>query len=163
MDNCKFTRRKLSAHIDGELPPSLAAEVDAHLARCPSCSAYRAELAAISGLLDEAATAPAADGFTAAVIARLKARKTEPMPLRLARRLLEPLPRWAVAAVLLVAIALGSGAAWITGPMPGAAPEGTAYTDAVQQLGLDVFDLLPAETVGGAYLRIAGSHGGEAL
>ncbi len=41
---CDRTRARLSAFVDGELPPGEAAEVREHLASCPSCRAEEAEL-----------------------------------------------------------------------------------------------------------------------
>ncbi len=42
--NCDEARARLSAFIDGELPPAEAAALERHLAGCPSCRAEEADL-----------------------------------------------------------------------------------------------------------------------
>ncbi len=42
--NCERVRARLSALVDGELPPAEAAAVREHLAACPTCRAEEAEL-----------------------------------------------------------------------------------------------------------------------
>ena len=79
MDACGFTRRKLSAYLDGELPETLAAQVRAHLARCEACAAHYDDLLGVDHLLDEVGAGEVDDGFTRAVLARLKARRSEPV------------------------------------------------------------------------------------
>ena len=105
-------RERLSAYLDGELPPAERGDVEAHLAACPECTALLANLAAV----DEAAAAlpaeaPAGyfDSFPARVRARLEAR-----PTRLPRKAATPARRlpirrlpawtWAAAAALLLAV-----------------------------------------------------------
>jgi hypothetical protein len=92
---------RLSAYLDRELPPGERADVEAHLAACPECAAFLAELAAV----DEAtaslpAEAPAGyfEDFPARVRARLEARKSA---LRVRR---VPAWTWAAAAALLLAV-----------------------------------------------------------
>ncbi len=94
-------RERLSAFLDGELPPGERAAVEAHLAACPECTAFLAEMAAV----DEAAAslpveAPAGyfDTFPRRVRARLRPRKAA-LP---ARRV--PVWTWAAAAALLLAV-----------------------------------------------------------
>ncbi len=106
-------RERLSAYLDGELPLAEHADVEAHLAACPDCTAFLAELAAV----DEAAAAlpaeaPAGyfDGFPARVRARLEARPTRLQPRRasgpLRRAPIRRIPAWtwAAAAALLLAV-----------------------------------------------------------
>jgi anti-sigma factor RsiW len=44
---CQEARRLVSDYIDGELDTSTAAELEAHLARCPSCPPLAAALQAV--------------------------------------------------------------------------------------------------------------------
>ena len=55
-------RERLSAYLDGELAAAELAEVSAHLAACPECAAFLADLAAVDA---EAAGLPAdaPDGY----------------------------------------------------------------------------------------------------
>jgi anti-sigma factor RsiW len=92
---------RLSAYLDGELAPAERAAVEAHLAACPECAAFLAELSAA----DRAAAALPAeapegyfDTFPARVRARLQPRKAA----RPARRV--PAWTWAAAAALFLAV-----------------------------------------------------------
>jgi anti-sigma factor RsiW len=64
---------RLSAYLDGELPPAEMSAVGAHVAACPECAARLAEFAAV----DEAAAALAAtapSGYFEALPGRMRAR-----------------------------------------------------------------------------------------
>jgi ribonuclease E len=90
---------RLSAYLDGELPPEQMSAVAAHVAACPECAARLAEFAAV----DEAAAALAAtapSGYFEALPGRMRAR-VEPRRSG-ARRL--PAWTWAAAAALLLAV-----------------------------------------------------------
>jgi anti-sigma factor RsiW len=95
-------RERLSAYLDGELAAAERAEVSAHLAACPECEAFLADLAAVDA---EAAGLPAAapdgyfDRFPSRVVARLAAG-----PRTQARRGRLPVWTWAAAAALLLAV-----------------------------------------------------------
>ena len=92
-------RERLSAYLDRELPPGEQAAVETHLAACPECAAFLAELAAVD---EAAASLPAEapegyfEAFPARVRSRLETRKA------LARRV--PTWTWAAAAALLLAV-----------------------------------------------------------
>ena len=92
-------RERLSAYLDRELPPGEQAAVETHLAACPECAAFLAELAAVD---EAAASLPAEapegyfEAFPARVRSRLETRKA------LARRV--PAWTWAAAAALLLAV-----------------------------------------------------------
>ena len=89
---------RLSAYLDGELPPQEMSAVAAHVAACPECAARLAEFAAV----DEAAAALAAtapSGYFEALPGRMRTRLE---PRRSARRL--PAWTWAAAAALLLAV-----------------------------------------------------------
>jgi anti-sigma factor RsiW len=92
-------RERLSAYLDRELPPGEQAAVETHLAACPECAAFLAELAAVD---EAAASLPAEapegyfEAFPARVRSRLEARKAP------ARRV--PAWTWAAAAALLLAV-----------------------------------------------------------
>ena len=93
---------RLCAYLDGELPPVERAEVEAHLAACPACTALLADLAAVDAA---AASLPAEapegyfDAFPSRVAARLGVASKSPAR---ARRL--PAWTWAAAAALLLAV-----------------------------------------------------------
>jgi Putative zinc-finger len=90
---------RLSAYLDGELPPEEMSAVAAHVAACPECAARLAEFAAVDEAAEElAATAPS--GYFEALPGRMRAR-LEPRRSG-ARRL--PVWTWAAAAALLLAV-----------------------------------------------------------
>ena len=94
-------RERLSAYLDRELPPGERAVVEAHLAACPECAAFLAELAAV----DEAAAslpAEAPEGYFETFPARVRARLQVPKSAFPARRV--PAWTWAAAAALLLAV-----------------------------------------------------------
>lgn len=159
MDTCDEVRKHLSAYLDGELPDMPAATVKAHLKECKSCATYRDELLSVGQLLDLVAPAPVADDFTTRVVAHV--REKEPARVRLARLLGRPLPRLAVAAVLILAIGLGSGLALMGGAVPSPAPEDVLQTGVALEFGLEAFEPLPVDTVGGAYMELAWPGGGD--
>lgn len=49
---CDAIQSRLTALLDGELPPETASEMERHLAACPECAQALAELAAIGELAD---------------------------------------------------------------------------------------------------------------
>lgn len=95
-------RERLSAYLDGELRAAEQAEVSAHLAACPECAAFLADLAAVDA---EAAGLPATapddyfERFPSRVVARLEAG-----PRTQARLGRLPVWTWAAAAALLLAV-----------------------------------------------------------
>ena len=59
---CWSARKRLSAHIDGELPAEKKARLEEHLAHCPACAARERELRrAWDGVADLPDPPPAAD------------------------------------------------------------------------------------------------------
>lgn len=94
-------RERLSAYLDGELPPGERDAVLAHLAACPECAAFLADLAAA----DEAAAAlpvEAPEGYFETFPARVRARLRPRKAAFPARRV--PAWTWAAAAALLLAV-----------------------------------------------------------
>lgn len=57
---CQAVRNLVSDYLDGELDASAAAEVEAHLAHCPSCPPLAAALQAVLGQLRALPEVPAA-------------------------------------------------------------------------------------------------------
>ena len=49
---CDMLQPQLTALLDGELTPEMAAEAEYHLAACPECAGLRAGLAATGGMAD---------------------------------------------------------------------------------------------------------------
>jgi len=161
MTTCKRVRHRLSAYIDNELPEAEQVEVSAHLSRCDACAQYRDDLMALGGLLNVPATVQAGDDFTAGVLARLRGRAHEPALSRLRRAVWRPMPGWAAAAVIAMAVALGSGLAWLSAPDATSPARVAAARGVVEELGLDTFRPLPEGSFGDAYVQVAWSQDGE--
>jgi hypothetical protein len=91
---------RLSAYLDGELPPGERAEVEAHLATCAACAARLSSLAAVdaafASLPDEAP-----DGYFESLPSRVTAR-LRGGPSLASRRL--PVWAWAAAAALVLSV-----------------------------------------------------------
>jgi predicted anti-sigma-YlaC factor YlaD len=74
---CDTCREALSARIDGEDGPVPPAEVDAHLAECPACTAWFAKAEAVSRRMRVREAVPTPD-ITAVVLAALPPERTAP-------------------------------------------------------------------------------------
>lgn len=103
-DHCLSCKRNLSAYIDKELPPSLMAEAEAHLASCPSCRAEFDCLCAVKKTLAGWDVPEPRYALDAAVMSRITQTKRH-MSLR---RLL-PAPVCAAALGLFVGVFLANG------------------------------------------------------
>ena len=105
--NCETATSRVFPYVDGELPPAALAEMDAHLAGCPSCRRLVAQEVA----------------FRDTYVARLRPDPAPPHVRENVNRLLDALvrdkararPAWrrpwamAAAAVLLLAVGVGAG------------------------------------------------------
>ena len=96
--NCPDIDRVIDAYTDGELDATEAAEVRAHLDGCPACRERVAARASLSRLIQRAPYYTAPDRLRVAVA-------TARRPMRFSPQLL------AWAAMITVAVSLGSGAA----------------------------------------------------
>ena len=161
MMTCRAVRQQMSAYLDGELPEAHAADLRAHLARCTDCATYRDELTAVGGLLDVISEVSPADGFATGVLARVREREAESALARLGRAVWRPLPGWAVAAAFAAAITVGSGLAWLAVPGPEQALRVVDRSAISRQFGLEAFEDLPEDSVGGAYVQVAWPQGGD--
>lgn len=101
------TEERLNDHVDGLLPASGAAEVEAHLAACAAC---RAEVEGLRALLAGAAALPRAIAPPAELWEALRAT-TSARPARAAWTVRMTRRELAVAAALLVALSSGITAA----------------------------------------------------
>jgi hypothetical protein len=115
-------RERLSAYLDGELPPQERAAVEGHLAACSECAAFLAELAAV----DEAAASlpvEAPEGYFDSFPARVRSRLEAPKAAAARRRV--PAWTWAAAAALLLAVVTPLTVRHLR-PAPGEAPSTAA-------------------------------------
>jgi anti-sigma factor RsiW len=97
MSHCTDWEERAALAAGGDLPPAEAADVERHLAHCPGCRKFAADLRASLDLLREAHAEPIAPAAFTAV----RARVMERLERRRRRVWL-----YAAAAVLLLAVAL---------------------------------------------------------
>jgi len=97
---------QVDAYLDGELAPSDAAELEAHLEECPSCERFRADrLALRTAIVAEMPRLDAPDSLRANVRAALR---TEVASSRGRRPIVRAASRWLALAASLAVVAVGS-------------------------------------------------------
>lgn len=134
--NCKDAKRLIPAFLDGELGVERSAAVKSHLVDCRTC---RQEMAALERTM-ECLEAPEAiqPAFTLADIRRRASQRRS-----IGLLWLPPLPRFASAAMLLAAMAIGgiSGAYHASQRgAPANLPPAVSAQGVSDSLGLDAFD-----------------------
>lgn len=102
--NCADAAERITALVDGELPPEERAELERHLAECGACRDARAAEEAIAARVRGLGRPPLPDGFREAVLERVRA---EPAPgaARPSGRII-PLGPWLTAGAAAAAAAL---------------------------------------------------------
>ena len=132
---CRNIRELRDAFLDGDLSPSLMAEVHAHLLQCPECQQQMEMLRAVGDVIARDKAAPPLDPeFAGRVVASIPvaiaANRTLSAPPRsLTWRLFTRLSVPAAAAVLLMAIAF-----WPREKDDAVRPTAVAGTAAVKQM-----------------------------
>jgi hypothetical protein len=118
---CEDARNLFDAHLDGELPLTLATELNAHRLRCPRCRHELAVLEVAGEVIAADDTTPALDDeFTSRLLSCVSSRQT---PRQLRQRRLLRIGTRALAAAACVAIVVG----YLNRPRPRVA--GFRYTD----------------------------------
>lgn len=84
--NCERCLEQLSARLDGELPAGEAAELEAHLAQCPSCRALAQQLEQLHGDFPALEELEAPAGFAQGVMDRVRTEKPAGRVIPLFRR-----------------------------------------------------------------------------
>jgi hypothetical protein len=117
---CEDAGERITALVDGELPPAERAELEAHLSGCARCRDARAAEEAVAARLRSAARPPLPAGFAASVMAKVPAAAPSAAASR--GRIL---PLWplvaaasAVAAAVVAMVTIGPG----DGGFPAKAP-----------------------------------------
>lgn len=84
--DCERCLEQLSARLDGELPAGEAAELEAHLAQCPSCRALAQQLEQLHGDFPALEELEAPAGFAQGVMDRVRTEKPAGRVIPLFRR-----------------------------------------------------------------------------
>lgn len=135
---CEKIRPWVSQSIDGTLPPGPTELVEQHLRECPDCAVFQQELKRTVGLLARLERTSVSDGFTARVMAQVRAQQAA-QPRRWSLREIwprlfaPPQPSTVWATVTLLVVVIGSfclmdpARVWIR-----IEPEGRPTTEAQQ-------------------------------
>jgi hypothetical protein len=117
--NCDGAGERITALVDGELPPAEREALERHLAECPRCREARAAEEAVAARLRAAGRPPLPAGFTASVMAKVGA--AAPGSGRPRGRVLPLWPLFAAASAVAAAIV---AMAWVGPGREGGAPPG---------------------------------------
>jgi anti-sigma factor RsiW len=118
--SCRRALPQLSAYVDGELKPSQAAAVQAHIFGCDACFAAMAEMRTVSETLAAGPRPAASEQLLRRIMVALR-REAAGTPARrgwVGRIAWQPLAAGAAAALILAAVALPRFAQVPTGPSP---------------------------------------------
>ncbi|MEG2222405.1 MAG: zf-HC2 domain-containing protein, partial [Oscillospiraceae bacterium] len=140
MKYCEEYVAALSAFVDGELSEAESGLLRAHLASCPGCRAYLADLRAMQAAFPPMETAPV--DFAAGVMARIQGGTVKPR----SRRRLYPL-LGAVAACLVLLVTVGLFPAPPAAPSaapPQATQEAPRMRDTANEFAIADSDSAPA-------------------
>jgi anti-sigma factor RsiW len=145
---CKSVREKISLYIDEALGPSERDAVNRHLQECSKCQAHYEEIRDVHALLAGAERYRAPAGFSSRVMASVKAEQEAGMKAFTSFKM--PLFLKFAEAAFAVVIA-------IIGIISGNILMMNNYTSErppviEESLSLDVFDPLPPDSIGGAYI-----------
>lgn len=142
--NCSKTDKLTSPYIDGELNAEAKEAFEAHMKTCYACSTAVQGMRKQHDLFAQAKQYKAPYGFPTRVMAHIAAEKTEgfsPIPL---------FARFAGAIVLLMIISIGI----ISGDFLSGSLMHTKMVSITSSLSLDLFDPMPPDSLGGAYLAM---------
>jgi anti-sigma factor RsiW len=161
---CWTTKRRLSAYIDGELPPARRERVARHLAGCPGCAARERELRDVWAELEALPPPAGAPELWSGVLERLA------LPARTGARWSPATvtPRWlAPATVAACALAGLVGGAFFA--LRFDRPAGTRRSASAATPATDTFAeafgdgwIEPLTTASGGFLPTAGRRANEA-
>ncbi len=155
--NCKGTRKRLSAYLDGEVSGGEEAGIREHLAACPRCTGELAALRRVDGVLDELEGMVASAGFARGVREAAERARREAPPIARSTTWLSPVGLRAAALLTLV------GGLW-TGYMAGDAATRPPTQGAPQEfsdldLSLDLLCAAPTGSLADAYRTLVDDEG----
>lgn len=167
MAQCHFHQKKLSAFLDGELPPKKWSALAAHLAECASCRKALAAMKELGPILERLDTSPPPDGLVVRIMAEARRKESE-KGLRHFR------PRWlpafsdrlwafkalGTAAILVLMLFFGAFlSTWARLPKSTDARTAQSTTAGSATEGLEWFAPGPPGSLVSGYLAMAGKPG----
>jgi anti-sigma factor RsiW len=150
---CPEARSMISSYIDDELRQEERRDLIVHVESCPACRVELAETERLHGLFASAAGFEAPPGFATRVMARVD--DAEASWFTGLRQFLAGRPfflRTVEVAFALVIVAIGIGA----GNLLTTDRVGERQPTVGESFSLDLFRATPSDSLGGAYMRLAG-------
>lgn len=154
MWSCAGNRKRLSAHIDAELPERVRRSVEDHLARCPACRSHFEDLLMLEQRLEQYHAPPLPAGLTTRILAEAASRKRGRKKIFAARwkwqtYLPQPWPaKVATTAALVVGLAMGAWMGWTGHPRADSGQWASLPNIERSARSLYAFDVLGAEPRG---------------
>jgi len=145
---CNDVQQRIKAYLDGELTARDAETIGSHIKSCASCAKEAALLSRTWEMLLELPRPETVPDLVPATLSRIREESADSFLQRLTRRLL-PVPVSAVATIALV-IGLFIGARLGILIYAGY----TETREAEDPLYLEVFQDLPPQSVGDAYIKV---------
>jgi anti-sigma factor RsiW len=145
---CKSVREMISPYIDEALEPSERDELVHHIEECSECRLHFEEIRGVHALLAAAKRYRAPAGFSSRVVASVKAEQEAGMSAFASFK--TPLfLKFAEAAFAVVVVIIGI----ISGNILMMNSHTSERPPVIEEsLSLDVFDPLPPDSIGGAYI-----------
>jgi anti-sigma factor RsiW len=163
---CEDVTTRLDSYASGELQPTLAAKVAAHLDSCESCRQSLGRLKQLAAVLGQTSAPPVPDGFAARLMAKARSRRVAVTsagwnPLRWWRLVPAPMHA-AAAAVLVIGLAVGLLMGWKTSPASQAPPaQAAVQADPLDAYNLDYLGDAPSGSLADSYLALVSGRNGE--
>jgi anti-sigma factor RsiW len=154
--NCGLVRDRLSAHVDGDLPPAEAGALEQHLAECLGCAERRRSLEASLAMLVELPRLVPAEPIASRVRDRLEVERRGPGLALLFRPALagRPLILPSLVPAALVLVLIGTGVLALGGRSPSGSPR--EAWDALAPSGTEANPLFPSAEVTVPQVRSGG-------
>jgi anti-sigma factor RsiW len=154
---CNDVQQRLKAYLDNELTGRDVEAISSHIKSCPSCSKEAALLSRTWEMLLELPGTETVPDLVPATLSRIQEESDATLLQRFSRLLL-PAPTPAFAAIALI-LGLFIGARLGTLISTGNAEPGTSE----DPLYLEIFQELPPESIGDAYIQVNYGKGDEDL
>jgi hypothetical protein len=156
---CSDARNVISPYIDDELPPHQKSELLDHIESCQACREELTALLGLHGLFAGAERFDAPPGFVTRVMAGVETHveeRNEPWFVRLGRSVTGRtfFLRVVEVAFALVVVVIG----FMSGTLLTTVRSGGGQPTVSETFSLDLFKATPPNSVGGAYMRLAGAE-----
>jgi len=159
--HCQKTQQRLSAYLDGEIPPELGKRIADHLDSCPECRQAMDRLQKLGPILQGISVPAIPEHLTERVLVLAQERLERRRPTRVRRWFgfrwwtAESMAmRAATAVVVFIGFAVGTFLGWNSwqGSVDTLVPPSTKHVDVEAVYNLDMLGGAPAGSIEQAYL-----------